>query len=56
MTFSIIVWIITECLTLGAVGFSILTLSRINRREKSGWAFLKPTLVKIVVVLFSAYI
>jgi hypothetical protein len=53
MTFSIILWIITEGMTMGAASFTILTLSRINRREKSGWNFIKPTVAKSLVITFS---
>ena len=50
MTFSIILWIVTEALTYGIASFNILTLSRINRNELSGWAFILPTIIKSILV------
>lgn len=49
MTFNIIFWVITESLTQGLVAFTILILSRMNKEEKSGWPFIRPTLVRVVV-------
>ena len=46
MASSIFIWIITEALSIGITTFTVLTLSRINRKEKSGWLFLKPNILK----------
>jgi hypothetical protein len=46
MTTSIFIWIFSESCTIGVTTFTVLTLSRINRKEKSGWSFLKPTIMK----------
>ena len=53
MASSIIIWIISESLTIGVSAFTVLTLSRINRKERAGWSFLRPTLLKsLMAVVF----
>ncbi|CAD8189720.1 unnamed protein product [Paramecium octaurelia] len=49
MITSIVFWIITESITQGLVGFTVLILSRLNKKESSGWNFIKPSFVRFVV-------
>ncbi|CAK74129.1 unnamed protein product (macronuclear) [Paramecium tetraurelia] len=49
MIVSIVFWIITESITQGLVGFTVLILSRLNKKESSGWNFIKPSFVRFVV-------
>ncbi|CAD8083058.1 unnamed protein product [Paramecium sonneborni] len=50
MQFSIIFWIVTESITQGLVGFTVLILSRLNKKESSGWNFIKPSFIRIICV------
>jgi hypothetical protein len=50
MLFAIFSWVVSESMTLGVIAFTILTLSRINRKERAGWIFIKPTLLKTVLL------
>jgi len=42
----IILWVTLDSVRMFVTYFSVLTLSRINRKEKSGMEFLKPNLIK----------
>ncbi|CAD8171194.1 unnamed protein product [Paramecium pentaurelia] len=49
MITSIVFWIITESITQGLVGFTVLILSRLNKKESSGWNFIKPSFIRFIV-------
>ncbi|CAD8053157.1 unnamed protein product [Paramecium primaurelia] len=49
MISSIVFWIITESITQGLVGFTVLILSRLNKKESSGWNFIKPSFIRFIV-------
>lgn len=52
----IIVWVTLDSIRMFVTYFSVLTLSRINRKEKSGMDFLKPNLIKSVALSFLYWI